>query len=82
MPTMSVINGHTFAGGLFLALAHDFRTMRADYGFMCLSEINLDFPIPEGLGDFLRETLPPNTLREIQYGGRYNAEKSRELQLV
>ncbi len=73
MPTMAVINGHTYAGGLFLALAHDFRTMRSDYGFMCLSEINLDFPIPEGLGDFLRVTLPPNTLREIQYGGRYNA---------
>ena len=65
LPTMAVINGHTFAGGLFLALAHDFRTMRADYGFMCLSEINLDFPIPEGFTDFLRATLPPNTLREI-----------------
>ena len=82
MATMAVVNGHTYAGGLFLALGHDFRTMRSDYGFMCLSEINLDFPIPEGLGDFLRETLPPNTLREIQYGGRYIAEKSKELQLV
>ena len=49
---------------------------------MCLSEINLDFPIPEGYTDFLRATLPPNTLREIQYGGRYNAQKSVELQLV
>ena len=62
---MSVINGHTYAGGLFLALASDFRTMRADYGFMCLSELNLDFPIPEGLTDFLRVSLPPNTMREI-----------------
>lgn len=82
LPTMAVINGHTYAGGLFLALAHDIRTMRADYGFMCLSEINLGFPIPEGYTDFLRATLPPNTLRELQYGHRYNAQKSVELQLV
>ena len=79
LPTMAVINGHTYAGGLFLALAHDFRTMNANYGYMCLSEINLDFPIPEGLSDMLRETMPPNTLREIQYGGRYTAQKSVEL---
>ena len=65
VPTMAVINGHTYAGGLFLALAHDFRIMRQDYGFLCLSEINLDFPIPEGYTDMLRATLTPNTLREI-----------------
>ena len=73
MPTMAVVNGHAFAGGIFLALAHDFRTMRADYGFMCLAEINLDFPIPEGYTNFLRATLPPNSVRELQYGARYNA---------
>lgn len=48
LPTMAAINGHSFAGGMLFAIAHDFRIMREDYGFMCLSELNLDFPIPEG----------------------------------
>jgi enoyl-CoA hydratase/carnithine racemase len=79
MPTMALINGHAFAGGLLFAFAHDFRMMRADYGFLCLSEINLNFPIPEGYADLLRATLTPNTLREIMYGGRYNSQKSLEM---
>ena len=47
VPTMTVVSGHAYAGGLILAMAHDYRTMRADYGYMCLSELNLDFPLPE-----------------------------------
>ncbi len=79
---MTAINGHAFAGGLIFALAHDMRTMRSDYGFLCLSEINLNFPIPQGYADFLRSALTPNTLREIMYGGRYNAQKSLEMQMI
>lgn len=71
LPTMCVINGHAFAGGMMLALSHDYRTMRADRGYMCLSEINLNFPIPEAFGELVKVTLPPNTLREVMYGGRY-----------
>jgi Delta3-Delta2-enoyl-CoA isomerase len=82
LPTIAVLSGHTYAGGVFLALAHDFRTMRADYGFVCLSEINLGFPIPCGYTDMLRATLPPNTVREMQYGGRYTAAKAKDLQVV
>ena len=59
MPTMTVVNGHAFAGGLLFSLAHDYRIMRADYGFNCLSEINIDFPLPEQYGDILKATLPP-----------------------
>ena len=79
VPTMTAINGHAYAGGLILAMAHDFRTMRSDYGFLCLSEINLDFPLPEQYCDLLKATLPPGTVREIMYGSRYNAQKSLEL---
>jgi Delta3-Delta2-enoyl-CoA isomerase len=73
VPTMTAINGHAYAGGLILAMAHDFRIMRGDYGFLCLSEINLDFPLPEQYCDLLKATLPQKTVREIIYGSRYNA---------
>lgn len=82
MPTMAVVNGHAYAGGLLLALAHDYRTMRADYGFLCLSELNLDFPLPEQYCDMLKATLPPQTVREIMYGSRFNAQRSLEMQMV
>lgn len=36
MPTVAAINGHAFAGGCMFALAHDYRVMRPDVGFMCL----------------------------------------------
>jgi len=32
VPTVAAINGHAFAAGGMLALAHDFRVMRADRG--------------------------------------------------
>ena len=41
VPTMAVINGHAYAGGLILALAHDFRIMKQNSGVLCLSEINI-----------------------------------------
>ena len=46
-PTMCVINGHAFAGGLLMALAHDFRIMNASpKPKLCLSEINLGLALP------------------------------------
>ncbi|MEW6112723.1 MAG: enoyl-CoA hydratase/isomerase family protein, partial [Thermodesulfobacteriota bacterium] len=33
VPTVAAMNGHTFAAGALMALAHDFRIMRADRGY-------------------------------------------------
>jgi enoyl-CoA hydratase/carnithine racemase len=47
--TVAAINGHAYAGGLVLALAHDFRLMRGDRGFACMNEVLLPGPIPQGM---------------------------------
>jgi len=47
-PLVAAINGHAFAGGIFLALTADWRVMRSDKGWCCMPEIDLGFPLPPG----------------------------------
>ncbi len=70
--TVAAINGHAFAAGLMLALAHDFRVMRADRGFACLPEIDLAMgaPLTAGMYALLGARLPAATLHEALVTGR------------
>ena len=47
-PVVAAINGHAFAGGLFLALTADWRVMRQDRGWCCIPEIDLNLDLPPG----------------------------------
>lgn len=47
--TISFLAGHCYAGGMLFALAHDYRVMREDRGFLCLPEIDLGFPLAPGM---------------------------------
>ena len=54
MPTMCVFNGHAVAGGLILGLVHDFRIMREEKAFVCLSELNIGITLPPGYAAVVR----------------------------
>jgi enoyl-CoA hydratase/carnithine racemase len=69
-PTVAALNGHAFAGGAMLALAHDFRVMRADRGFFCLPEIDLRLPLQPGMMALIRARLPGATAHEALVTGR------------
>jgi enoyl-CoA hydratase/carnithine racemase len=72
--TVAAINGHAFAGGGMLALAHDFRVMRSDRGFFCLPESDLRLPLQPGMTALIRARLPAQTAHEaIMTGRRYGA---------
>ena len=64
MPSMAILNGHTFAGGLVLALCHDLRIMTNDKRpKWCLSEINLGFPLAEAFLKILELTMSHEAAR-------------------
>jgi enoyl-CoA hydratase/carnithine racemase len=58
IPTVAAIGGHCFAGGLFLAMAHDGRVMRADRGFLCLPEADMGVVFTPGMFALLQSTIP------------------------
>jgi len=76
-PTVAAVNGHAFAGGAFLALSCDYRIMREDRGWICISEVDAGVPLPQGMMEFLRYRLPPITLRDaVLTGKRYTADEA------
>ena len=69
MITAAAINGHAFAAGAMLALAHDYRVMRADRGYFCLPEIDIDIPFTPGMNAMIASRLSGPTLRETTLVG-------------
>jgi len=69
-PSIAALQGHTFAAGAMLALAHDTRLMRADRGFFCLPEIDLGIPFTPGMAALIQARLPHQTAHDAMITGR------------
>ncbi|HJZ61645.1 MAG TPA: enoyl-CoA hydratase-related protein [Miltoncostaeaceae bacterium] len=69
VPTIAAMNGHAFAAGGMLALAHDFRVMRADRGFFCLNEVDIGLPLHPGMVALVKHRLPAGVLRDVVLTG-------------
>jgi len=84
MVTVAAINGHAFAGGLMLALAHDYRVMREDRGFLCMNEVDLPGPLTPGMMQLLLAKYPSRTiLRDsILQARRFSASEAFSLGLI
>jgi enoyl-CoA hydratase/carnithine racemase len=77
VPTVAALQGHTFAGGAMLALAHDERVMRADRGYFCLPEIDIKIPFTPGMTALIAARLPARTAHEaMTTGRRYGGEEA------
>ena len=70
VPTVAAIQGHCFAAGAMLAVAHDQRVMRADRGFLCLPEVHIRIPFTPGMSALLAAKLDPSTAHEAMTTGR------------
>jgi Delta3-Delta2-enoyl-CoA isomerase len=72
--TVAAVQGHAFAAGAMFTLAHDFRVMRADRGFWCLPEADINLPFTTGMSALIQARLAPQVAHEAmvtarRYGG-------------
>lgn len=71
MPTVALINGHAFAGGLMTAMMHDYRIMDPHKGFLCLNELDFGAPLKAAMASIFRVKLPAmSTLRNMTLESR------------
>jgi enoyl-CoA hydratase/carnithine racemase len=69
-PTVAIIQGHCYAAGGMLALAHDARFMREDRGFMCFPEVDIKLAFTPGMMSLLKSKLSPQTAHQTMVLGR------------
>ncbi|KAL7931640.1 ClpP/crotonase-like domain-containing protein [Trichoderma chlorosporum] len=60
MPTIALLNGHAYAGGLMLAMAHDYRLAPSPKGFICLNEVLFGAHLQPPMASLFRTKLPSN----------------------
>ena len=83
IPTVAAIQGHCFAAGAMLALAHDWRVMRADRGFICLPEADINIPFTPGMSALIQSRLTPAAATTAMVGAkRFGGEEAASLGIV
>ena len=69
-PTVAAIQGHCYAAGAMLALAHDVRFMREDRGFLCFPEVDIKMAFTAGMNSLLTTKLSAQTAHQAMVLGR------------
>jgi enoyl-CoA hydratase/carnithine racemase len=83
VPTIAAVNGHAFGAGAMLAVAHDFRVMRADRGFLCFPEVDIRIPFTPGMTSLiLAKTTPQTAVAAMTTGRRYGGADALAAGLV
>jgi enoyl-CoA hydratase/carnithine racemase len=68
--TIAAINGHAYAAGGLLALAHDYRVMRSDRGYFCLPSIDIGIPFTAGMAALIVDKIPQPAAHDLVISGR------------
>ncbi|MEA5366351.1 enoyl-CoA hydratase/isomerase family protein [Amycolatopsis sp., V23-08] len=83
VPTVAAINGHAFGAGAMLAMAHDFRVMRADRGYFCFPEADINIPFTPGMAALIQGKLTPAAaIASMTTGRRFGGADALALGLV
>ncbi len=83
VPTVAAVQGHAFAGGAMLALAHDERVMRSDRGYVCLPEVDLGMPFSPGMAALIAGKVSQPALHRLAVlGERIAGPEAESLGIV
>ncbi|UGT61689.1 enoyl-CoA hydratase-related protein [Nocardia asteroides] len=83
MPTVAAVNGHSFGAGAMLGIAHDYRLMRADRGYYCFPEVDIDITFTPGMAALIQAKLTPRAaLTAMTTGRRFGADDALAAGLV
>ncbi|MEC3917370.1 enoyl-CoA hydratase-related protein [Nocardia sp. CDC160] len=70
VPTVAALPGHAFGAGAMLAIAHDWRVMRADRGYFCFPEADIHIPFTRGMAALIQAKLTPKSAIASMTTGR------------
>ncbi len=83
VPTVAAVNGHAFGAGAMLAMAHDFRIMRADRGYFCFPEVDIHIPFSPGMAALIQAKLTPAAaVAAMTTGRRFDGPGAKAYGLV
>ncbi|MFI6772932.1 enoyl-CoA hydratase-related protein [Nocardia sp. NPDC050412] len=83
IPTAAALPGHAFGAGAMLALAHDYRVMRADRGFFCLPEVDIRIVFTPGMAALIQSKLTPKAaVAAMTTGRRFGGIDASDLDIV
>lgn len=83
VPTVAAVNGHAFGAGAMFAMAHDFRVMRADRGYFCFPEADINIPFTPGMAALIQGKLTPAAaIASMTTGRRFGGPDALALGLV
>ena len=80
IPTIALVNGHAFAGGMCLALAQDYRLAYSEgKALLSMNELLIRASIPAGMLSVLRAKLiSPQILRDCIYARRWTIPQAHK----
>ena len=83
IPTAAAVVGHAFGAGAMLAIAHDFRVMRADRGYFCFPEVDIRIPFTPGMAALIQAKLTPQAaVASMTTGRRFGGDDARQFGIV
>lgn len=83
VPTVAAVSGHAFGAGAMLATAHDWRVMRADRGYFCFPEVDINIPFTPGMAALIQAKLSPRAaIKAMTTGHRFAGPAAFDAGLV